>query len=146
MSMDIEDMTTGCSYTSSVTLVITGENISPDEVTSIIGLIPNKVWKKGDERKFKNGRVFVYPWSGWKLLMDDEVADKGFEEQLAYWCAILFPRKEALEQITSKSMSIFLECYLSVEDQITTSVDNHLLTKLASTGASLSFSIFHFKE
>jgi len=144
--MSVEDMVTSSDYTSSVTLVITGENITPDEVTTAIGLTPYKTWKKGGVRRFESEREFVYPWSGWKLLMDDKVANQAFEEQLAYWCTILLPKKDVIDQVTMAGMNIYLECYLSFGGQVTATLDRALLEKLTNIGVNLSFNIFHFEE
>lgn len=64
----------------SVCLLVVGENLDPDEISSFLGVNPTKGWKRGQERKVgSRGRTHVYPWGGWKLVDSADCIDKAHE-------------------------------------------------------------------
>ena len=69
-------------YSSSITLVITGEDLDPKVVTDTLSLSANQSWKKGEIRTFPNGREHIYLWGGWKRFATEEETALLLEVQL----------------------------------------------------------------
>jgi len=130
------------SYSSSVTLLITGENLDPNVVTDKLSLTANQSWKKGEKRIFSSGREYIYPWGGWKRFAQEQEASFLLEEQLEAWLNVLSQKATEIEFIKSLGASVTLDCYISVSNAATTQIKVEILTKLGNLGIAVALNIF----
>lgn len=126
----------------SVTLIITGTNFNPDEITSAIGLVPNQSWKQGDKRTSKSGSVHVYSNSGWKIFQDPLLNDKTLEAQLDSWLALLSQKQDTLVHFRRSGLNLELNCYVSGEGGVSFVLNPSLIENLNRLNLTLSFDCF----
>lgn len=77
-------------YMCSVTLLVLGEDLDPDSVSTALRLEPSRWWRKGERsvrlsEQITRLRDSVHEWGGWKLFVADEQKDMPLEEQLEFW-------------------------------------------------------------
>ncbi len=133
---------TAKNYISSVTLVITGENLDPDVVTENLSLAPSQSWRRGEKRIFQSGRVHVYPHGGWKLFAQEQDNPLTLELQLQAWAILLSPKAEEIKALAGSGVSVVLDCYLSTANAASIRIDAKLLAALGSLGVELCWGIF----
>jgi hypothetical protein len=129
-------------YGCSTTLIITGDELEPDEVTRLLQLTPSQSWRRG-ERKQSTGRSeHVYEWGGWKLFIEDGKRTLNLEEQLAYWYDLLRAKREILHEFANRDYWLRLDCYISTDATASICLDWELQTKMVSIGVDLTLSIY----
>ena len=133
-------------YTCSVTLIVTGHDLNPDEITEILGAPPDQSWKRGDIKTFKSGGEFIYPWGGWKRFQPDDTLRLPLEQQVAYWLWLLKPKALGLKTITETGCVPILDCYLAFDRGASFTFRNELLQELAQCHVSLDLQCYSGKE
>jgi hypothetical protein len=137
-----KNLTATKDYVSSVTLVITGLDLEPEQVTKILEMPPTRSWKRGQEKVFRSGRTHVYPWGGWKLFQSDETMKMPLEKQLEYWASLLAPKTASLRQLRGMDCAAVLDCYLSISETASVPVSAELLEKIAGCGVEIELNCF----
>lgn len=129
---------------SSVTLIVLGDDLDPGEVTRSLAMFPNQAWKAGEVPQIETpeGRWIAIPraaeWGGWKKFMPEECANELLDDQLEYWAAELHSKSHAVAELRARGWSVTLDCYLSTHEVDTTKLTADLLRKLAALGADVS--------
>ena len=139
---DTSENNTQKGYNSSVTLMITGENLDPNVVTEKLSLTADQSWTMGEKRIFSSGREYIYPWGGWKRFAGEEEATFLLEDQLEAWLNVLSPKAAEIKFLKSSGASVTLDCYISVSNAATTQIEVELLSKLGNLGTSVALNIF----
>ena len=129
-------------YTSSATLIISGEEMNPDIVTNLINLNPSQSWKKGDVKKFDSGRSFLRPFGGWKLYLPEEKLTSSLNDQLNYWCDLLMDRSESILVIKNLPCQVALNCFISTSNQALMALSSNVARQIGYLGIDLEFDFF----
>ena len=80
-----------------VELIIDGFEISPNELTSIVGVEPSSITKKGDTFITPKGKTIIEPFNAW-ILKSGCTTSENLEEQIEVLISKLKPfKKEFLE-------------------------------------------------
>lgn len=125
-------------YSSSITLILTSEDLCPERITVLMGMFPDQFWKKGDKRQ--GGRPFDF--GGWKVFQPESLNSESLDVQLEHWFEKLHPKAAVLSQIRAMNISVELNCYVDGEDTISLMIDSDLLQKLGLLPLDISFNIF----
>ena len=133
-------------YDCSTTLIITGDELDPDEVTKSLGLIPNQAWKKNQKRMFPSGNEHIYKWGGWKLFIADEKRELYLEEQLEHWYKLLKTKRKQLCYLANQGYWVRFDCYVSTDATASICFDLNLQRKIIKLGVDLTFSIFSSED
>jgi len=128
-------------YLSSVTLVITGDDLDPDYVSRRLSLRPDRTWRKGDERSV-GPRAHKYPWGGWKRFVDRKVKDKYLEEQLQYWVSLLTGWRNALRAFQKREWSCVLSCFIGTNGTASVVLPADFQRELMDFGVDIEISMF----
>ena len=89
----------------SETLIIYGEDFEPSDVTRVLGLQPNRTWRKGERKSFvrADGTQLafdsLYEWNGWKMWLDESTRARQLCEQLQHWHDLLMPRAAQMRKL-----------------------------------------------
>lgn len=100
----------------SATLIISGGDFDPAEVTSMLSLRPNQAWRKGERKSLTladgTKRLFdsVHELSGWKMWLDEPERSRSLSDQLEHWDELLRARSTELAQLRDRGASIVLDC------------------------------------
>ena len=134
-------------YVSSVTLMILGEDLKPDEVSAELSLKPSQAWRKGEQKSFVRSdgsrRVFDsrHEWGGWKCFVDQSHENDLLEEQLQFWCDTLRDKVDAIARLKSKGMHCALSLFVTTDDTASIIFPEELQASLAALGLELELSI-----
>jgi hypothetical protein len=128
-------------YVSSVTLVITGESLDPDDVSRNLGLDPDQAWRKGDTKQFGE-RVHRYPHGGWKRYLPESFRNQPFEDQLAYWASLLGDHLMVFREIEHQGHDCVLSCFITTDETASIVVPPELQCALASLGLNIELSVW----
>ena len=130
----------------STTLIITGEDLVPSEVSSLLGLEPKRFRQKGtvppdmrpDGALRFPGRISE---SGlWKVWID-EILSLSLEEQIEYWCGKIEYNREGFRIISERGYQIILDCYIDPGTVTTYELKPALLECLASADIILNITV-----
>ncbi len=127
-------------YDCSTTLIITGVELEPDEITRLLQLTPSQTWRRGEKKQ--STTEHVYEWGGWKLFIADDKREFPLEEQLAYWYDLLQAKRETLHEFANRDYWLRLDCYISTEATASICLDWDLQTKMVRIGVDLTLSIY----
>lgn len=126
----------------SVTLIVTGKDLDPDEVTALLGMTPDQSWRYGEHRSFVRNdgstRVFdsIHDESGWKCFMPSAQSNWSLQEQLASWLDRLSGFGDHIRRFNDRGWETELNCFVASSEflQLSTSI----LSKLAGLGLDLT--------
>ena len=95
----------------SVSLLIRGRSLDPDELTRLLGLKPTRTWKRGESiivagRTVRKRRAD----SGWHFWSTPEQRRRTMDWLIARWTRILSAKDNALRQIHAAGWTISLDC------------------------------------
>jgi hypothetical protein len=105
----------------SVTLIVTGDDLEPDVVTSALGWPPDQSWRRGERKRFTRPdgteRVFdsVHDWGGWKLFTADE-RRRSLQDQVAAWLERLRVKAQALQSLRDRAWAVELDCFAATSE------------------------------
>jgi len=90
-------------------IIISGENFNPSDVSSILGISPSYSFRKGDRR----GEKGIWDHSFWELSTKDEETSTDLSVHLEWLIVKILPRKEILISLASASKSIktYISCF-----------------------------------
>ena len=125
-------------YTSSISLVILGEELDPAQVSGALELESHDSWKKGQR---KTVGVQVHQWGGWKRRLPPDLERAPFEDQLNYWINELLVKEEALETVVQFGNRAALDCFVSA-DAAWFKLSPQLLRKLAKLPVDMEFTFW----
>lgn len=129
-------------YVSSVTFIVTGQDLEPDAITKLLSLSPSQSWSRGEKRIFPNGREQIYQWGGWKLFEDPSKSDLSLEQQISSWVEILSKCPAQLQQIKALKNNLVLDCYVEINDVVSPVLEAETLFSLGTLGLNIAFNIF----
>ena len=94
---------------------IIGDDYSPDEITSKIGIIPSSKFQKGD-KYVRNKKEAIYKYSCWTISTDyEESFDVSL--QIDKIISILYPQKNSLVKLKNQyKIEYMLEAVINIEN------------------------------
>src|SRR5688572_3562456 len=113
--------------------IITGINVTPDEITTAIGITPTETWKIGDHRRKHNG------W----CISTGYHQDFDLEKYIKQLFEILLPKSETITTFCGENE---LDCELScaayvINETPSTTFSKEIVSDLAKLNASLDIDI-----
>jgi hypothetical protein len=124
-------------YLSSVTLMLRGLDLEPDEASKLLRMRPNQSWRKGD--RGPSGKK--HEWSGWKKFMPARFESKELDSQLAYWCRALKGRDSAIRRMSTPRNSCVLRCFVTTDETASIVIGAKLQQSLAKLGLVIELAI-----
>ena len=122
-------------------LVFCRENVDPDFVTQLLGLVPSEALKVGDPTNIWGGPVAPSRMGVWKLDLPGLREDDTIEEQLARWVDLLRPKAAALANLRSADYAPYIDCKAE-RGSLSLCIDPELLSALGQVGVSLSIWLY----
>ena len=126
----------------SVTLIVVGDDLEPEVVTSALGWNPDRSWRRGERKRFTRPdgteRVFdsAHNWGGWKLFAADGERERSLQDQLAAWLERLRVKRPALLGLGDRGWEVELNCFAATSECLVLPVT--VLGELASLGVRLA--------
>jgi hypothetical protein len=133
-------------YSSSVMLMVLGDNLDPDNVSDKLSLVPSQWWRKGQNKfiTLKDGTVKkfqdTYEWGGWKRFIEVDHKSDLLEEQLEYWCDILRGKERAISTLKNEGLYCALDIFISSNKTASIIIPVVLQNRIAQLGLELRFS------
>jgi len=129
-------------------LYVRGERVSPDEVTRLLGTVPDEAYAPG--QAFPGNLPGSEPTSSytvrrghWRLdFPKKQPENPSIEEQLEYWCWFLTSREDAVRALCSHGYSITIDCYISEGPVSYFILPASLLGCFGRLQVSLSFGVY----
>ena len=129
----------------SITLIVIGDDLEPEKVTSALGWSPNQSWRRGEQKQFirRDGsiRTFgsIHEWGGWKLFSSDEERKLSLDEQLTAWMARLRTKGHELQGLHQRGWKSELNFFVASSECLDMPVN--VLNALASLGVGLNLTL-----
>ncbi|WP_088260402.1 DUF4279 domain-containing protein [Fimbriiglobus ruber] len=126
----------------SVTLIVVGDDLEPEDVTSALGWNPDHSWRRGEHKRFKRPdgteRVFdsIHDRGGWKLFTADDERERSLQYQVTAWLGRLHVKGPALLGLRGRGWDIGLNCFAATSECLDLPVT--ALGELVSMGVGLS--------
>jgi len=100
-----------------VTFRIMGDNVNPDEVSTMLSMKPDYSHKKGDSNTGKNGRKYPDYKEGLWARGSGLSADSDLDAHILYFEKILSPKRNALSHLRASHvrMDIFVGLFYNSE-------------------------------
>ena len=120
----------------SASLVLSGKNLDPDEVTRKLGMIPSESFKRGDYR------TDTEIWSrGFWELSSRNLGNIDMRDHIEWLIDQLIPHKQQLcEIVEDLSIKAWIRCYWVLPtDHETLSLPSDLVAKLAEIDLAIDF-------
>lgn len=136
------------SYEILVTFRFTGPELDPDNVTSLLDIVPTEAHKKGEPLAKHPERT--YPTSYWGLQSDlSQIAS--LAEHLNYLLAILEPKAESIKALVSKGNSCDFHCSYFVTtpgnfDKGRLELSADILSRISAVGSNLTIDFYSYDE
>jgi hypothetical protein len=134
-------------YVSSATLIVLGDALDPDVVSTELLLSPSRSWRKGEQKEFTrhdgSRRVFDsrHEWGGWKLFMDPRYKNDPLETQLQFWCEALQGKSDVIAKLKSSGLRCILDIFVTTDATASIVLSEDLLKSVASLGLEIELSI-----
>ena len=129
-------------------LYVWGDDLDPKRVTEMLGIEPDRTYRRGD-RKFRlnsDGKLepmnFVYPRGLWRRAIDEGKQSWDVAAQLEYWCGLLGSRGVALNELRQQGYEIEIDCYIECGPVALMNLPASLVQKLGMLGIGLSFGFY----
>lgn len=106
----------------SVTLIVVGDDLEPEVVTSTFGWPPDRSWRRGERKRFMRPdgteRVFdsVHDWGGWKLFAADDERGRSLQDQVAAWLKRLRVKGQAIRCLHERGWKVELDCFVATSE------------------------------
>jgi len=126
----------------SVTLIVVGGDLEPEVVTSTLGWLPDRSWRRGERKRFtwRDGteRVFdsVHDWGGRKRFAADDERRQSLQDQVAAWLERLRVKGPALRCLHDRGWEVELDCFSATSESLDLPVT--VLGELAGLGVGLA--------
>lgn len=118
----------------SASLVLSGKNLDPQEVTTKLGIMPSESFSRGDYR------TDTEKWSrGFWKLSSEKIGEEEMRAHIEWLVDQLFPIKHQLqEQLKDPTIRAWISCYwLLPTDHEVISLSSSLLAKIAEIGLDI---------
>lgn len=125
----------------SVTLIVVGDDLEPEVVTSTLGWPPDQSWRRGERKRFTRPdgteRVFdsVHDWGGWKLFTANDERGRSLQDQVAAWLERLQVKEQALRCLHDRGWEVELDCFAATSERL--DLPATVLGALAGLGVGL---------
>lgn len=145
-------MTEEPEYLCSATLIILGDDLVPENVTELLKIEPDQMWRRGERKSFvcPDGTVeyldSISEWGGWKAFIPDEQQALELEEQLTYWCDLLEGLEPVMRELEEEGCRLWISCYVSTSAPTSIILSADLQQRLAALRLELEFSIFAHRD
>ena len=126
-------------------LIIIGDDLEPEKVTSALGWSPNQAWRRGEHKRFtrRDGivRTFdsIHEWGGWKLFSSDEECELSLDKQFDAWMARLQTKNQELRSLHDLGWQIKLDFFVATSEYLDLPAAS--LSLLATLGVELNLTI-----
>ena len=116
----------------SVTLLILGNELNPQNITEHLGIEPHQSWQKGEQKSFvkSDGTIqyfdSLYEWGGWKRFLPEEQKDLELSEQLNWWCDFLRGKEAVMLSLEEKGFVLEMNCFATVVIEIPANTQRRL--------------------
>jgi hypothetical protein len=126
----------------SVILIVVGDDLDPEVVTSSLGWRPDRVWLRGERKRFTRAdgteRFFdsVHDRGGWKLFAADDERGLPLQGQFAAWLERLRVKGQALRRLLDRGWEVELDCFAATSECL--DLPATVLGELASLGVGLA--------
>jgi len=103
----------------SSTLIVVGDDLDPEGVTSILGMEAHESWRRGDRQSFTrpDGTILLFKSShdqgGWKHRIPGRYRDRPLSEQVSLWRARLGGLGDAIRSLRGRGWEVELDCFVS---------------------------------
>jgi hypothetical protein len=130
----------------SVTLIVVGADLDPDEVTKALGLEAHKSWRRGERKAWvrPDGSIqrfdSVHERGGWKHFLPPRYKEnRPLHEQFHRWLARLRGLAEAIKTLTARGWEVELDCFATGSEALV--LTNGDLRELAELGVGLALTL-----
>lgn len=137
---------------SSVTLLILGDNLDPNEVTRRLAIFPDQAWRVGDfpEIQTPSGRwiqsTSAALFGGWKKYMPKILEGEMLGIQLLHWSEALESKADIIRALRDRGWSVILDCFVTASEPEMVELTAELLAKLAAIGSDVDFHFYPHSE
>ena len=118
-------------------LVFCRENVNPDVVSEMLGLVPSEAVKVGEAAEHLNGAWYTSHLGIWKLDLPNAGTDQTVETQIGLWVELLRPKSVGLSQLRGMGYCPYLDCKADA-GSLSICVEPELLVSLGQLNVSLS--------
>ena len=132
-----------------VGFIISGKNLTPQEITNALGLQPDHSAARGDERRNLEGALLAPHDNGfWRLDTDDKVNSKDINDHFRYLLSILLPHRDAILKLSQEGDIYFDILWQSTYIYAGTGpiIDRDCLQGVSQLQASMGFDIYQIDE
>lgn len=126
-------------FASSVSLVVTGSNLKPSDVSTALGIEPDSSWQRGDAKRAVDG---LHEWGCWKKHLPGGHEDDPFTPQLQIWVDLLEPRTTEIRALQELGCHFVLACFISVSGVALVELTPGFQKDLASLGIDVRMTIW----
>lgn len=126
-------------FASSVSLVVTGNDLNPSDVTAALGIEPDSSWRRGDAKRVGSD---LYEWGGWKKHLSGRDEDDPFTPELQVWVDLLKPRTAEIRSLQEVGCNLVLVCFISVSGAALVELTPSFQRELASLGVDVHMTIW----
>ncbi|MEW6025780.1 MAG: DUF4279 domain-containing protein [Planctomycetota bacterium] len=128
-----------------------GDDFSPEEITTSLGITPSRTWKKGDRRTPKNANTkVVCKNNGWVIRTEEKTDENNnMEEQIELLLARLTPLAYKIKEICSnnkKIEAIFCCVLYAIEANPQVYFKSMIVRQISDMGASIWFDVYNFGD
>ncbi|MDB5310482.1 MAG: hypothetical protein JWO38_4684 [Gemmataceae bacterium] len=106
----------------SVTLIVVGDDLDPEVVTTALGWPPDQSWRRGERKRFTRPdgteRVFdsVHDRGGWKLFTAGDERGRSLHGQVAAWLERLRVNGQAFRHLRDRGWEVELDCFAATSE------------------------------
>jgi hypothetical protein len=135
----------GVEHCCSVTLIVVGDDLDPDEVTAILGMPPDRSWRLGERKCFTrpDGTTHYFDsvndQGGWKRFIPEGDRARPLQEQLAVWVDRLRDLTAGIAQLRQRNWEVELDCFAASGEFVF--LPYRTLTKLGQWGIDLALTM-----
>ena len=138
-------MSTDGEHCCSVTLTVVGEDLDPEAVSKVLGMEPDRSWRRGDRKGLTrpDGTVkqfdSVYEDGGWKKFIPKQYQDKPLSDQVYLWLFNLHDLRDAIMGLQERGWVTELDCFTASTEVLV--LFNDHLRQIADLGVGLGLTI-----
>jgi hypothetical protein len=137
---------------SSATLIVLGDDLDPDFVSNLLGVLLDQKWRRGELKsiKRKNGSVLRfksrYKWGGWKSFLNKSEDKKELPQQIAIWCDRLLLKKNAVRKLQKLNYWIVIDCCIVSSGAESIRLDAKIHKKLSDLKIDLDITFYSHRK
>lgn len=132
--------------TTVVTFMLTGDDLSPKDITDALNIAPSEVWTKGQPIRMPSGRSFgQYHTNGW-IVNPPCSPSVPFEEQLDRLLQLLEELPAVLHEFVKRFDGSIFVGYSSGLRRFGFDLDHQTNVRLCGLGLSIGFDIYSIQD